>query len=224
MKIAVLGTGSAGRTLAARFAELGHDITVGTRDVATTLAVGDSDGNESYGTWAGQHQDVRLATFAGAVADAEIVVNATNGSASRTVLDAAGEDSLGDKVLLDVANPLDFSAGFPPTLLVKDTDSLGEQLQRAFPRLRVVKALNTVTASVMAYPQDLAGGDHTIFVCGNDAVAKNTVNALLAELGHTDVIDLGDISGARGTEMYLPLWVRLMSRLGTAQFSIKLVR
>jgi hypothetical protein len=223
MKIAVLGTGSAGRTLAARFAELGHDVTVGTRDVAATMAVGDTD-DDSYGNWAGQHPDVRLATFADAVADAEIVVNATNGGASLAVLQAAGDDNLRDKVLLDVANPLDFSAGFPPTLLVKDTDSLGEQLQRAFPRLRVVKALNTVNATVMAYPQDLADGDHTIFVCGNDDAAKAIVGALLAELGHTDVFDLGDISGARGTEMYLPMWVRLMSTLGTAQFSIKLVR
>ncbi len=220
MKIAVLGTGSAGRTLAARFAELGHAVAIGTRDVSATA----DPTNDSYATWAGQHPDVRLATFADAVAEAGLVVNATNGGASLAVLEAAGEDILGDKVLLDVANPLDFSAGFPPTLLVKDTDSLGEQLQRAFPRLRVVKALNTVNASVMAYPKDLAEGDHTIFVCGDDEDAKATVGALLAELGHTDVIDLGDISGARGTEMYLPLWVRLMSALGTAQFSIKVVR
>jgi predicted dinucleotide-binding enzyme len=221
MKIAVLGTGSAGRTLAARFAELGHDVAVGTRDVAATMA---AEGDESYGGWAGQHPDVRLATFATAVVGADIVVNATNGGASQAVLEAAGADNLGDMVLLDVANPLDFSAGFPPTLLVKDTDSLGEQLQAAFPRLRVVKALNTVNASVMAYPKDLHDGDHTIFVCGNDEAAKATVGGLLAELGHTDVVDLGDITGARGTEMYLPLWVRLMATLGTAQFSIKLVR
>ncbi len=221
MKIAVLGTGNVGRTLAARFADLGHTVTVATRDVAATSA---GTEEESYGTWAAQHPDVRLATFADAAASAELVVNATNGGASLAVLDAAGADNLGDKVLLDVANPLDFSAGFPPTLLVKDTDSLGEQLQRAFPRLRVVKALNTVNASLMTHPDDLAGGDHTVFMCGNDEGAKATVGALLAELGHTDVVDLGDITGARGTEMYLPLWVRLMSTLGTARFSIRLVR
>jgi predicted dinucleotide-binding enzyme len=224
MKIAVLGTGSAGRTLAARFAELGHDVTVGTRDAAATMSVGDTEGNASYGTWAGQHPKVRLASFADAVTDADIVVNATNGSVSLAVLEAAGADNLGDKILLDVSNPLDFSAGFPPSLLVKDTDSLGEQLQRGFPRLRVVKALNTMNASVMAYPQDLDDGDHTVFVSGNDAEAKADVTSLLASLGHTDVIDLGDITTARGTEMYLSLWVRLMLTLGTAQFSIKVVR
>jgi predicted dinucleotide-binding enzyme len=224
MKIAVLGTGGAGRTLAARFAELGHEVTVGTRDVAATMSVGDTDGNESYGSWAGQHPKVRLASFADAVTNADIVVNATNGSGSLAVLEAAGADNLGDKILLDVSNPLDFSAGFPPSLLVKDTDSLGEQLQRGFPRLRVVKALNTVNAAVMAYPQDLEDGDHTVFVSGNDAEAKAAVTSLLATLGHTDVIDLGDITTARGTEMYLSLWVRLMAALGTAQFSIKVVR
>lgn len=224
MKIAVLGTGGAGRTLAARFAELGHEVTVGTRDVAATMSVGDAEGNESYGSWAGHHPKVRLASFAGAVTGADIVVNATNGSVSLAVLEAAGADNLGDKILLDVSNPLDFSAGFPPSLLVKDTDSLGEQLQRGFPRLRVVKALNTMNATVMAYPQDLEDGDHTVFVSGNDAEAKVDVTSLLATLGHTDVIDLGDITTARGTEMYLSLWVRLMSTLGTAQFSIKVVR
>jgi predicted dinucleotide-binding enzyme len=224
MLIAVLGTGSAGRTLAARFAELGHDVTVGTRDVAATMSVGDTGGNDAYRTWAGLQPKVRLATFADAVTDADIVVNATNGSVSLAVLGAAGADNLGDTILLDVSNPLDFSAGFPPSLLVKDTDSLGEQLQRGFPRLRVVKALNTVNASVMAYPRNLEDGDHTVFVSGNDAEAKAAVTALLASLGHTDVIDLGDITTARGTEMYLPLWVRLMSTLGTAQFSIKVVR
>lgn len=224
MKIAVLGTGSAGRTLAARFAELGHDVTVGTRDATATMSVGDTEGNESYATWSGQHPQVRLAPFADAVTDADIVVNATNGSVSLAVLEAAGAENLGDKILLDVSNPLDFSAGFPPSLLVKDTDSLGEQLQRGFPRLRVVKALNTMNASVMAYPQDLDDGDHTVFVSGNDAEAKAEVTSLLASLGHTDVIDLGDITTARGTEMYLSLWVRLMLTLGTAQFSIKVVR
>ena len=224
MKIAVLGTGSAGRTLAARFAELGHEVTVGTRDVAATMSVRDTDGNASYGAWAGHHPNVRLAPFAGAVTNADIVVNATDGGASLAVLEAAGEDNLGGTILLDVANPLDFSQGFPPSLLVKDTDSLGEQLQRRFPRLRVVKALNTVNATVMAYPEDLDDGDHTVFVSGNDAEAKAEVTSLLASLGHTDIIDLGDITTARGTEMYLSLWVRLMSTLGTAQFSIKVVR
>jgi len=139
-------------------------------------------------------------------------------------LDAAGASALAGKVLIDVTNPLDFSAGFPPTLIVKDTDSLGEQIQRAFPQTRVVKSLNTLTASLMVDPASLADGSHSVFVSGNDASAKQTVIGLLQEFGHRDVIDLGDISTARGTEMWLPLWLRLMGTLGTAQFNLRIVR
>jgi predicted dinucleotide-binding enzyme len=140
------------------------------------------------------------------------------------VLTAAGTDSLAGKILLDIANPLDFSNGFPPTLFVKDTDSLGEQIQAAFPRLRVVKALNTLTAPLMVNPAQLSGGDHSVFVSGNDADAKTTVIGLLESFGHTDVIDLGDITTARGTEMVLPLWLRLMGALNTPMFNVKVVR
>jgi len=107
-------------------------------------------------------------------------------------------------VLIDTSNPLDFTHGMPPTLFVKDTDSLGEQIQREFPAARVVKTLNTMTAAVQAEPGQLAGGDHSVFVSGNDAQAKLEVTDLLKSMGHTDVIDLGDITTARGPEMYLP--------------------
>jgi predicted dinucleotide-binding enzyme len=127
-------------------------------------------------------------------------------------------------VLLDLSNPLDFSQGFPPTLLVKDTDSLAEQVQRAFTDARVVKALNTMNNELMARPRSLADGDHTVFVAGDDEAAKAVVTDLLTQLGHTDVIDLGDLTGARGAEMILPLWVRLMGALGTASFQFKVVR
>ena len=151
MKIAVLGTGMVGQALAGRLDELGHDVTVGTRDVATTMARVEPDGmgNPAYAVWARSHPQVRLATFAEAAAGAGLIVNATNGTASIDVLAAAGHEHLAGKVLLDTANPLDFSAGFPPTLFVKDTDSLGERIQRDFPELKVVKALNTMNAHLM---------------------------------------------------------------------------
>lgn len=210
MKIAVLGTGMVGRTIAARLDELGHDVVVGTRDPEATRARDDAPA-------------LPLATVADAVTDAEVVVNATNGTASIAMLSLAGAELLAGKVLLDIANPLDFSNGFPPTLLVKDTDSLGEQVQRAFPDARVVKSLNTLTADLMVRPDLLPEGT-SVFVSGDDASAKATVTALLEEFGHTDVIDLGDITTARGTEMMLPVWLRLMGALGTPMFNFKVVR
>jgi predicted dinucleotide-binding enzyme len=226
MNVAVLGTGMVGRTLAAKFAGLGHQVNVGTRDVASTATRTDPDamGNPPYSAWAASHPAVRLATFAEAAADAELIVNATSGHVSLAALQAAGQEHLAAKVLLDVANPLDFSAGMPPTLFVKDTDSLGEQIQAAFPQLKVVKALNTLTAALMTNPRQLADGDHSVFICGNDADAKKTVSGILESFGHGDIIDLGDITAARGTEMYLPIWLRLMGTLSTPIFNVKVVR
>ena len=125
---------------------------------------------------------------------------------------------------MDVANPLDFSQGFPPSLNPVNTDSLGEQIQRAFPEAKVVKTLNTMTNSVMVDPGRVAGGDHTVFVSGNDAGAKAEVTEILAALGHTDVLDLGDITTARGAEMIMPLWLRVWGALGTGEFNFKVAR
>ena len=226
MKIAVLGTGMVGQAVAAKLADLGHEATIGTRDPQATLARTEPDGmgNPPFSAWHAEHPRVRLATFAEAAEQAELVVNATNGGVSLEVLNQAGTANLAGKVLLDIANPLDFSRGFPPTLFVKDTDSLGEQIQRAFPETRVVKSLNTMTAALMAEPALAAGGDHSVFVSGDDADAKQSVIDLLTSLGHTDVIDLGDLSTARGTEMLLPVWLRLMGALGTPMFNFKIVR
>ena len=225
MKIAVLGTGMVGRALAGRLSGLGHDVTIGTRDPQATLARTEPDGmgNPPYSTWAKAHPEVAVATFGEAAADAELVVNATNGSGALPALEQAGADRLAGKVILDISNPLDFSQGFPPTLFVKDTDSLGEQIQRAFPQARVVKTLNTLNADLMVDPASL-GAESSVFVSGDDAAAKATVTALLESFGHTDVIDLGDISTARGTEMLLPVWLRLMGALGTAAFNFRIVR
>ena len=225
MKIAVLGTGMVGRALAARLAGLGHDVTIGTRDPQATLARTEPDGmgNPPFSTWTAEHADVAVATLRDAAAGAELVVNATNGSGALPALEQAGADHLAGTVILDISNPLDFSQGFPPTLFVKDTDSLGEQIQRAFPQTHVVKTLNTMNADLMVDPASL-GAESSVFVSGNDAAAKATVTGLLESFGHTDVIDLGDISTARGPEMYLPIWLRLMGALGTAAFNVKVVR
>jgi predicted dinucleotide-binding enzyme len=225
MRYAVLGTGSVGRTIAARLDELGHAVTIGTRDPASTLARTEPDqmGNAAFATWATAHPGIALATFAEAAASAEVVVNATSGDASLAVLGLAGADALAGKVLLDISNPLDFSAGMPPTLFVKDSDSLGEQIQRAFPDVRVVKTLNTLTAELMVRPASLPEGS-SVFVSGDDADAKAAVTALLTEFGHEDVIDLGDITTARGTEMLLPVWLRLWGALGTPMFNFRIVR
>jgi len=225
MKIAVLGTGMAGRTLAARLFALGHEVTIGTRDPAETMGRTESDrmGNPPFSVWAATHPQVRLATFSEAAAYSELVINATNGSETLQALELAGADNLAGKVLIDISNPLDVSRGFPPTLFVKDTDSLGEQVQRAFPEARVVKTLNTLTAHLMVNPTTLES-ESSVFVSGNDADAKATVTRLLESFGHTDVIDLGDITTARGTEMLIPVWLRLMAALGTPMFNYKIVR
>lgn len=215
MEIAVLGTGMAGRALAGRLAELGHDVTVGTRDPEATGA------KQEYADWAAARPSVGLATFAEAAAGAALVVNATNGAATLEVLAQAGD--LAGKVVLDVSNGLDFSGGFPPLITTPQDDSIAEQIQRAHPDARVVKSLNTMTADVMVHPEQLPDPG-TVFVSGDDADAKATVTALLHELGHTDVIDLGDVTTARGAEWLMPAWLRLMGVVGTPLFNWKVVR
>jgi predicted dinucleotide-binding enzyme len=226
MRFAILGTGVVGKTIAARLADLGHEVMVGTRDPAETLSRTEPDrnGNPPFSAWQEEHPEVRLGTFAEAAAHGEMVVNATAGAVSLEVLEQAGEDNLGGKILMDIANPLDFSQGFPPTLLVSNTDSLGEQIQRRFPEAKVVKTLHTMNAYLMVDPAQLAATDHTVFVGGDDAEAKAEVSALLRSFGWIDIIDLGDITTSRGTEMLLPIWVRLIGVLQKPSFNFKIVR
>ena len=227
MQIGIFGTGVVGQTLAAALAGKGHDVTIGTRDPRATLErdSGSPMTKGPFRDWQKANPAVKLATFTDAARFGEVLINATSGSGALPALEGAGADALGDKILLDVSNPLDFSKGFPPTLTVCNTDSLAEQLQRAFPRVRVVKTLNTTTAALMVNPAAVAGGDHTMFVAGNDADAKSRVKGYLGEwFGWRDVIDLGDVSNARGTEMLLPVWVRLMGALGSPMFNFKIVR
>jgi predicted dinucleotide-binding enzyme len=227
MRIGVLGTGMVGQVLAAKLAEAGHEVVVGTRDPAATLARQEPDGygNPPFSAWHDQHPDVKVGSFADAAAHAELVVNATAGAASLDALRLAGEANLSGKVLVDLANALDFSKGMPPSLLVANTDSLAERIQRAFPDVKVVKSLNTMNALLMADPRQLADGDHSVFVCGDDDQAKAQVTQLLTEaFGWRDVLDLGDLSAARATEMVLPIWLRLMGTLRTPAFNFKVVR
>ena len=202
MRIGVLGTGTVGRTLAAKLRELGHDVVVGSREA----------GDDAQ-------------PFADAAAHGELVVNATNGAHAIDALAQAGEENLRGKVLVDVSNPLDFSRGRPPTLTVCNDDSLGEQIQRAHPDARVVKTLNTVNAKVMVDPL-LVSGEHDIFVSGNDEAAKAKAAELLVSFGwpREHILDLGDITTARGPEMYLPLWLRLFGVAGGPNFNIRVVR
>lgn len=208
MKIAVLGTGMVGQALATRWIELGHDVVVGTRSPSETQARDD---------W-----DLPVATFAEAAAGAQLVVNAARGDITLDVLAAAG-NGLDGKVLLDVANPIDMASGFPPQLFVKDNDSLAEQIQAAHPAARVVKSLNTISAAVMVHPDRLPEPT-TVFVSGDDAEAKAVVSELLAELGHTDILDMGPLATARGTEMYLGFWLRLWGAVGTPLVNVRVVR
>jgi len=227
MRIAVFGTGPVGQALAGKLAELGHEVTVGTRDPEATLARTESDylGNPPFGVWREAHPELGLARPVDAAAGAELAVNATNGAGSLEMLELAGRDNLAGKVLMDVANPLDFSQGLPPSFFVSNTDSLGEQIQRAFPDTKVVKALNTMNCEVMVDPAKVPG-EHDVFVCGEDADAKRQVAELLQSFGWPTerIRDLGGISSARGTEMYVALWLRLWGALDSGYFNIAVVR
>jgi predicted dinucleotide-binding enzyme len=200
---------------------------LGTRSVADTMARTEAGryGNPPVNVWLEQNPGVQLGNFSQAARHGEVVFNATAGQASLEALQLAGEENLNGKILIDISNPLDFSRGMPPTLTVSNTDSVGEQLQRAFPQVKVVKSLNTMTAALMVEPGLVGGGDHQVFVCGNDAGAKAQVTSILKDwFGWKEVIDLGDISASRGVEMYLPLWIRLMGVMGTPMFNFRLVR
>ena len=227
MKIAVFGTGVVGQTLAEKLSSLGHQVMVGTRDTAETLARSQPDnfGRPPFKDWQSKHPKVTLGTFKEAAAHGELVVNALNGNGTLPALELAGNGNLKGKVMLDISNPLDFSKGFPPSLFVCNTDSLAEQIQRSYPELKVVKSLNTMTAFIMVNPA-LLPGDHAVFMSGDDAGAKEKIKALLKSFGWKahNIIDVGDLSTARGTEQLLPLWVRLYGALKTGMFNFNIVK
>lgn len=227
MKIGIIGTGMVAQAIGAKLIELGQDVMHGTRDVAKTLERTDPGpmGTPPFGQWIKQHPKAKLETFREAAAHGEILINATSGVASLAALDYASKGNLSGKILIDVANPLDFSEGFPPSLTVCNKDSLGEQIQRDFPKTKVVKTLNTMNCRVMVNPH-LVPGNHTVFVCGNDASAKAKVSGYLSHWfgwKKENIIDLGDITNARGTEMILPIWVRLLGVLQNPMFNFHVV-
>jgi hypothetical protein len=214
MKIGILGTGVVGQTLGTKLAQLDHDVRMGSRK---------SGGDKATSWVAATHGKASEGTFAEAAAHGEIVFNCTSGLATLDALKLAGAKNLEGKVLVDVANPLDSSKGMPPTLFVANTDSLGERIQRAYPAAKVVKALNTMSASVMVDPNRVPG-QHSVFISGNDTGAKGRVVAILQSFGWKDIIDLGDITGARGQEMILAIWLRLYMTLKTPNLNFHIAR
>jgi len=203
-----------GSAIAGKLVSRGHEVKMGSRSAS----------NEKATAWVSSAgKGASQGTFADAAAFGEIVFNCTAGAGSLDALQAAGAQNLRGKILVDVANPLDFSHGMPPSLFVGNTDSLAERIQAAFPEAKVVKALNTVNASVMVDPGRVPG-ETDIFVSGNDVGAKGEVTRILKDdFGWKSVIDLGDVTAARGTESYLHLWLRLWGAVKNADFNIKVV-
>jgi predicted dinucleotide-binding enzyme len=216
MKIGILGTGVVGKTIGSKLISLGHEVKMGSRTATNEKAV---EWASASGT------NASTGTFSEAAAFGTIIINCTKGEITIDALKMAGAGNMNGKVLIDLSNPLDFSKGFPPSLSVCNTDSLGEKIQREFPDVKVVKSLNTMNCAIMMDPGKLKG-DHIVFVSGNDAEAKSTVKHLLGGIGWKDnnIIDLGDITTARGTEQMLAVWVRLYAAFGHANFNFNLVR
>jgi predicted dinucleotide-binding enzyme len=209
MKIGILGTGVVGNTIGTQLIKAGHVVKMGSRTADNPKALEWVKANGSKAT---------NGNFAEAASFGEILFNCTKGEISISALELAGKENLKEKILIDVANALDFSNGFPPSLSVCNTNSLGEMIQEKFPELYVVKALNTLNSGLMLNPGKLKG-DHDLFICGNSFDAKEKVIKLLKTFGWKTIHDLGDITNARATEMLLPIWVRLYGKLATADFN-----
>ncbi len=211
--IAILGTGMVGDAIGSKLVSLGHKVMMGSR----------TPDNEKALAWAEKNGELASqGTFADAAAFSELIFNCTSGKVSLEALQLAGRENLQGKILVDVANPLDFSKGMPPSLTICNTDSLGEVIQRQFADVKVVKALNTLNCQLMVSPGLLKDAGN-IFICGNDTAAKAEVDSLMRSFGWEKIIDLGDITAARGTEQLLPVWVRLMGIMGTPMFNFSIV-
>ncbi len=227
MKISVLGTGIVGQTISVKLSDLGHEVYLGTRNSNETLnrLKPNPMTGKSFADWYKENNKIILTDLDKIPEDSELFINATSGDKTLKTLSAVGKDKLKDKVILDIANPLDFSKGMPPTLSICNTDSLGEQVQKEFPESKIVKSLNTMNAYLMVNPS-IVPGDHNVFVSGNHKEAKTVIENLLISFGweKANIIDLGDISTARGTEMLLPIWLRLWSKLGSVEFNFHIVR
>jgi 8-hydroxy-5-deazaflavin:NADPH oxidoreductase len=230
MKISIIGTGAVGQTFASKFISLGHEVMMGTRNVTEKLASNARDGygNPPFSEWHAANKSVKLGSFASAASFGEILINATNGGSSINALNLADAKNLTGKILIDVSNPLDFSKGMPPCLIpgLSNTNSLGEEIQKTFPGLKVVKTLNTMWCGLMVNPKMIGGGDHINYISGNDSDAKAKVKTLLNQFGwkNENILDLGDISGARAMEAILPIWLRVWGVTQNGAFNFKLVK
>lgn len=226
MKIAVLGTGMVGKTLAGKLGEIGHDVRLGTRDPGETLGrpVPQEPDAITYQAWLQRTDRVELLTLAEAVAGAQLIFSSLKGSEVVSALSTL-RDAIGSTPLVDTTNPLSFPDGGAPVLTVSNTDSLGEQIQRALPAAPVVKALNTLSYELMVAPGLVGNGNHVLPICGNSAAAKTAVTQVLQQVGWPEsaILDLGDISNARGMEAWMLYWFRIMAKLGTARFGMQIV-
>jgi predicted dinucleotide-binding enzyme len=218
MKIGILGTGMVGNALGTRLVQKGHEVTMGSRTA----------NNEAARKWASSlGERARTATFQNAAAFGELVISCTGGMHSMEALKSVGAEPLRGKILIDVSNPLQQGKDGSITLGFCNTDSLGERIQKAFPETRVVKALNTVNCDIMIEPSRVPGS-HNLFICGNDAAAKKRVTQYLSDWfgwKPDNIIDVGDITAARGTEMMMPLWMRLFQGvIGHPHFNWQIVQ
>lgn len=226
MKIAILGTGGVARILAGALSDKGHDVELGSRDPAAALARDDVNHqtNSTLAGWHEAHPKVQIGTFEEAADHGEVLLLATSGGGALPALATAGLERRAGTILIDITNPIvRTSEGI--TLDPSMTDSLAEQIQRTYPNVRVVKALNTMTAALMIDPSAVAGGDHTLPLCGDDDEAKAQVTQWLGDwFGWRDVLDLGDLSAARAQEAYLLFWLRLMQSTGNPMVNTKVLR
>ncbi len=219
MKIAILGTGSVGATIGSRLVDLGHQVMMGSR----------TSNNEKAQAFVSKHQGVNASagTFSEAAAFGEVIFNCTKGEHSLNAIEMAGS-AINGKVLIDVSNPLDFSNGMPPHLIpsLANTNSLGEEIQKRFPEARVVKTFNTMWCGIMVDPNLVGGGNHVNYICGNDASAKAVTIGILKQFGWKDecLLDLGDITNARGTEATLLIWLRVYGATKTGAFNFGIVK
>jgi 8-hydroxy-5-deazaflavin:NADPH oxidoreductase len=214
MKIGIHGTGMVGETLGTKFVQLGHQVKMGSRTA----------NNENAAKWVAKNgASASAGTFAQAAEFGNLIFLCLKGDVEMDVVRSVGPKPFGNKPVVDVSNPLDFSHGMPPSLTVCNTNSLGEEVQKALPSAKVIKTLNIVNCDIMIDPNK-AGTQPTMFICGNDSGAKAEVTTLLKNLGWTDIIDLGDVTKSRATEMLLPIWLSLMQTLGHVHFGFKVVR
>jgi 8-hydroxy-5-deazaflavin:NADPH oxidoreductase len=216
MNFGILGTGMVGNAIGTKLVSLGHQVKLGSREADNAAA---SAWVQAAGKRASQ------GTFADAATFGEMVFVCLRGDVSLPVLRSVSATKLKGKIVVDVSNPLDVSKGMPFPLLADlvNTNSLGEEVQKLLPDSFVVKTLNTVNCEVMVNPA-LAKGESDLFISGNDAGAKRKVIEVLRSFGWKNPIDLGDITTARGTEMLMPIWMRLYGLLGTPHFNFRIVK